>query len=445
MGHFAIFRRHLTEKAAAWYDGAMKKKTLVPALAALAFVMPCFGEQLAFKGGTDKNPLLYKSGETMTFTVTLVDKDLKNAPVKGRKLVWTRAGDDGKTEKGEAVSDAPLVVSTCIGQPGFVRLTVKVLGADGKPVRYGKRDVMFDGGAGADVNSIETTPLPKDFNQFWDSELAKMTTVPMDACLKEVESKDPAVCLRKFTVNMVPGEGPATGLVAWPKDAKEKSLPMYVHVTGYGFGPTHIGNGEVKKDGGQLVVSITRHGEDPQAPAEYYSNLQTNLLKGYCWRNTGTKTANDQFKMVMRDVRALAFVKTLPQWDGKSITVRGGSMGGFQSIALAALDRSVTRCVPNVPWMVDLAGHTNFKRMGGWLPGWTPELAYVDTANLATRVTCPVEMYIGLGDYICPPSGEMILFRNFKGPKTMTAKQNMGHGSVYGVESEVFTFKDEIR
>ena len=29
--------------------------------------------------------------------------------------------------------------------------------------------------------------------------------------------------------------------------------------------------------------------------------------------------------------------------------------------------------------------------------------------------------------------------------QTMTAKQNMGHGSIYGVESEVFTFKDEIR
>ena len=83
--------------------------------------------------------------------------------------------------------------------------------------------------------------------------------------------------------------------------------------------------------------------------------------------------------------------------------------------------------------------------MGGWLPDWTEELAYIDTANLATRVTCPVTMGIGLGDYVCPPSGEMILFRNLKGPKTMTATQNMGHGSHYGVNSPSYTFKDAIR
>ena len=424
----------------------MKKMLVsVPALAVLAFVMPCLGEKLTFKGGTDKNPLLYKAGEPMTFTVTLVDKDLKNAPVKGRRLVWTRAGDDGKTEKGEGVSDAPLVVTTRIDKPGFVRLTVKVLGADGKPVKGGKRDLVFDGGAGADVNKIETTPPPKDFDAFWDAELAKLASVPLDGRLKEVAGKDPDVKLCRFAVNLAPGEGPATGLVAWPRNAKDKSLPMIVHVTGYGFGATHINNGEVKGNGGSLVVSITRHGEEPQADEGYYSNLKTNVLRGYCWRNNGTKTANDAFKMVMRDVRALAFMKTLPLWDRKTIAVRGGSMGGFQSIALAALDKDVTRCTPNVPWMTDLAGKTNFKRMGGWLPGWTPELAYIDSANLAMRVTCPVEMSIGLGDYVCPPSGEMILFRNFRGPKTMTVRQNMGHGTIYGVETEVFTFKDEIR
>jgi len=400
-------------------------------------------EQLSFKGETDKNPILYRANEPMTFTVTLVDKDLKNAPVKGRKLVWTRQGDDGKTEKGEATSDAPLKVVTKIAQPGFVRLTVKVLGADGKPVKKDTREVVFDGGAGADVNAIATTPIPKDFDAFWDAQLAQLASVPMKGELLPCDLKDAAVEYRTFRVNLQPGEGPATGVVAWPKNAAAKSLPMTVHVTGYGFGATGIGAGEVKQ--GKLVVSITRHGEDPRADKDYYQNLQTNVLKGYCWRNVKTKTANDEFKMILRDVRALAFAKTLPQWDGKSISVKGGSMGGFQSIALAALDPAVTLCEPFVPWMIDLAGRTNFKRMGGWLPDWTPELAYIDSINLATRVKCQVKMSIGLGDYICPPSGEMLLFRNFKGPKTMTVNQNMGHGAIYGVETKSYTFTDAIK
>ena len=416
---------------------------LMSLVAVAAVSAPLFAESLTFTGTTDRNPLLYKVGEEMTFSVTLVDKDAKNAPVKGRKLTWTRVGDDGKTERGEGVSDGPLVVKTKIDKPGFVRLTVNVLGADGKALK-GKCE-KFDGGAGAGVNDIPTTPPPKDFDAFWNAELARMASVPMKGELKPIDSKDPAVVLNEFTVNTVPGEGPATGLVAWPKDAKPGSLKMLVHVTGYGFGATGISNGQVKENGGRLVVSITRHGENPRADKAYYTNLQTNVLKGYCWRNVRTKTANDEFKMIMRDVRGLAFVKTLPQWNGKDVKVTGGSMGGFQSIALAALDKSVTECSPFIPWMTDLAGKTNFRRMGGWLPDWTEELAYIDTANLATRVTCPVTMGIGLGDYVCPPSGEMILFRNLKGPKTLNATQNMGHGSQYGVNSPSYTFKDAIR
>lgn len=415
----------------------------MPLVAAVALATPLFAESLTFTGSTDKNPLLYKVGEEMTFTVTLVDKDAQNVPVKGRKLKWKRLGDDGKTESGEAVSDGPLTVKTKIDKPGFVRLIVNVLDAAGK-VKNGKTE-KFDGGAGAGVNEIETTPIPKDFDAFWDAELARMASVPMEGALTPVKSKDDSVILNKFVVNTVPGEGPATGLVAWPKDAKPASLKMTVHVTGYGFGRTGISPKEVMENGGRLVVSITRHGEDPLQEEGYYKNLQTNVLKGYCWRNVKTKTANDEYKMIMRDVRGLAFVKTLPQWNGKDIKVTGGSMGGFQSIALAALDKSVTECSPFVPWMCDLAGRTTFKRMGGWLPDWTPELAYIDTINLATRVTCPVNMGIGLGDYVCPPSGEMLLFRNLKGPKTMTATQNMGHGSQYGVKSPQYTFTNAIR
>ena len=54
-------------------------------------------------------------------------------------------------------------------------------------------------------------------------------------------------------------------------------------------------------------------------------------------------------------------------------------------------------------------------------------------------------MEIGLGDYICPPSGQMILFRNLKGPKTMKVNQNFGHGAPYGVNTAAYEFKEEIR
>ena len=67
-------------------------------------------EDLSFVGGTDKNPLDYKLNETITFTVTLVDRDKDNAPVTGRALRWTLAHDDRKLDRnGTATSGVKFV------------------------------------------------------------------------------------------------------------------------------------------------------------------------------------------------------------------------------------------------------------------------------------------------------------------------------------------------
>ena len=57
--------------------------------AALGAALTASAEKLAFLGTTDKDPLQYALNETITFTVTLVDKDNGNAAVTGRNLKWT--------------------------------------------------------------------------------------------------------------------------------------------------------------------------------------------------------------------------------------------------------------------------------------------------------------------------------------------------------------------
>ena len=114
-------------------------------------------------------------------------------------------------------------------------------------------------------------------------------------------------------------------------------------------------------------------------------------------------------------------------------------MGGYQALGVAALDASVSRVDAFIPWCADLAGAAKFGRLGGWAPEWRPALDYVALSHLATRVTCPVAMQIGLGDYVCPPSGETILYRNLRGPKWLTVKQNMGHDADHGPDVASFT------
>ena len=104
----------------------LRRAFLTGLFAAFLTASTVFAGEITFFGTTDKNPLEYEPGEKMTFSVQCLED---GAAVSGKKLTWTRTGDDGKTEKGEAVSDAanPLKIETSIDVPGFVRIQVFAL------------------------------------------------------------------------------------------------------------------------------------------------------------------------------------------------------------------------------------------------------------------------------------------------------------------------------
>ena len=118
------------------------------------------------------------------------------------------------------------------------------------------------------------------------------------------------------------------------------------------------------------------------------------------------------------------------QWNGKDITVKGGSMGAFQSVFVAALDKDVTSCKLHIPWMSDLwaseCGSNRIRAVGH--PEWTPSMRYFDSTYAIKRVKCPVAITAWLGDYDCPPSGVMVLYNNANAPASLDFGQNGMHG-----------------
>ncbi len=409
---------------------------------ALASALTCGAETLAFIGDSDKDPLSYKLNETITFTVTLVDKDANNAAVTGKELRWTLTGDDSSLNtSGTASSDTPLTVTTALTQPGFVRLKVE---AYENGTKLGTDKQIFDGGAGADVMNISEWPAPDNFRSFWTTATNTLYTTTYTSVCTNFTPEGASANIDYFLFEFsVPGDArPATGILAKPQGAAAKSCGIIAHVVGYGFGKTGLPSAsEVSQ--GNIVLNITRHGEYPWHPdTDYYETTvksemgidRNGAQSSFCFRNNDTGDARDTdlYKMVMRDLRAIQYAKSLPEWNGTSLKTEGGSMGGWQAIAIAALDCDVTECTASIPWCVDLSGGVKYGRMTGWRPGWTESLDYVDLKNLATLVTCPVTFTAGLGDYVCPPSGEILLFNNLPEPKKATFRQNMGHGSVYG-------------
>lgn len=424
----------------------MDVKILCYAAISLLFSMRLCAQGVFFDGKTDKDPLKYKINESITYTVVLKNsKD--HQPVTGRRLIWSRVGDDGVVEYGEGISDRPLVVTTKSVKPGFVRLRVYTFDEDNRKMCTGATEI-FDGGAGVDIADIPACPLPEDFKQFWDRWMAKLRNTPYQAKLTELKTDDPDYLAYQFEIPVWEGQWNSTGYIVYPRNAEKKSLPISMRFNGYGFGPTDLNATiEQARKNRAIVVEVCRHGEAPNQPPEYYDKLEKGRAAFFCFneRNQSPETS-DFFGLILRGQRAMQFAETLDIWNGREIHSTGGSMGGYQAIAAAALNPKVTYCNAFIPWAADLAGRSKFNRMGGWMPDFTEALGYFDVANLATLVRCKTDITINLGDYICPPSGQMVLFRQLgSGEKTLRVQQNMGHGASFQPNPAVYFYKQQIQ
>ncbi|MDD3153475.1 MAG: acetylxylan esterase [Victivallaceae bacterium] len=407
-------------------------KHLLFLLMVLLFCCGNVNADLYLAGKTDKNPLAYRVGETITFRVALFDN---GRMVPGKLLRWTRYGDDGKTLKGKAASDRELVLTTSIDRPGFIRLEVFAFDADGKKLRGypDHREVRFHGGAAADVEKISSWPEVPGMDEFWKKQLKALRAIPMNLKLAAAPGKAPKIRSVTFESPIGPDFRPATGWISMPVDAKPKSLPitLYYHsYSCYGIPPYH---GYVFNRGGQIVISVSGYGLPAVKDVQIYRDFEKNHLKGFGWRGNDKPETCDFLGMILRDVRSLDLAKTLPEWNGKDIIVSGGSMGAFQALAVAALaPETVTGCEVTIPWMTGIAGKSKQNRLGGWAPDYTEALSFYDTVNFAKRISCPVTIVAGLGDYICPPSGQIALFHNLRrGPVKLKFYQNMEHGKRY--------------
>ena len=394
------------------------KKLLATSVMLFSASLAALAANAYFIGSCDKDALGYKAGEKMKFSLRIQDD--KGNIVEGQKFNWMRRGDDGITKSGTAVSGKePVVIETSIDVPGFVRITATPVDENGKKA---KGFDLFDGGACADFDKIvQITPEPADFDAFWKRQLSYLDKVPMKCDRKEIPSKVKGYKTYELTLDCV-GK-PAKAYLSIPENAKAKSLPIEMFVHGYGvsrINPAYRPNA--------ISLTVARHSYELGQSDDYYKQKKIEL-SGFGLRAKNNKNPeNNYFRdMLLRDIRALQYVKTLPEWNGKNISVSGGSMGGFQSIFVAMLDQDVTKCRPNVPWMCNLNGKAEGKQRALFAPEYIPEVLYFDSTNAIKRVKCRVEISARLGDYVCPPSGVTILFNNANKNTTLDFAQNGTH------------------
>lgn len=361
--------------------------------------------QSYFIGTCDKDALSYKIGEKMTFSVNLVDKDGKI--IEGQKLKWKLTKDySPEIQEGETLSSKnPFVISTQMFAPGFARLTITPVDENGK--RLKDMDI-FDASACAGFDNIrQITPEPKDYDAFWKKQLDALNKVPIKCDKKEVDGKKG---YKTYILSIDCVGTPAKAWLTIPENAKPESLGIIMHVHGYGVGlikPTYYPYA--------ISLSVERHSYKLNQTKEYYDNQKKILRNFGLKKNENKNPENCYFKnMILRDIRALQYTKTLPEWNKKDITVFGGSMGGFQAIFVASLDNDITKCGAAVPWMCNLNGENEGKIKSHFKPDFIPEILYFDSTNAVKRIKCPIRITARLGDFGCPPSSITVLYHNAK-------------------------------
>ena len=434
----------------------------VAACAAVAFGN--VWDPVQIKGTTDReNPVSYKAGEPIVFTLTASGLD-ESADLSGYVFKWKRTGDDGKVEYGEApIKNGEFAkVTTKMDIPGFVRVEGYLKDKADKAVRRDKpapgspnwapvKDVFFDGGAGVDVaNVVQENPEPADFDAWWAKQKKILAAVPMTVNRKEVKTLN-GCKIYQVSVGCA-GPRPVTGYLFIPANATEKSCKARVGFQGYGFYQQGCPEWATWSCAGnkEIFLEINAHGYDLGMDKAYYDAFGDSIKSSkysYAFspdENARPETAYFRF-MAFRVMRALEYVKSLPEWNGKDLIAEGGSQGGLQTSWAAGLDPDVTLARPSITWGCDFAMVSGARKRlkGNWYIPYAKGLDYFDSINHIRRAKCPIEITrAGLGDYTCPPSGLAAYYNAISAPKSILWVQGSRHGYIPPKPNQEFTVSE---
>ncbi|MBE6387477.1 MAG: acetylxylan esterase [Lentisphaerae bacterium] len=389
----------------------------------------------------DKKDGFYKSGETATCQV-LLKKD--GTPLKGVKarLLLKKEGKTISSEIFETDGKAKTFTGS-LDAPGWLYFGFEVLGSDGKALKgkgvckhRAKPSIVTEIGALFDADKIiSPNECPADFDKFWAKRRAELDKVPVEAKLTPLECKEKNVKLYAVEVKCS-GSRPVTGYLAVPADAKPGKSPAVVEFLSWVNGDASKTAPVARAKQGVLAFYATWHGFPVNQTKEFYVKNIRAAVQG------GRKDITNRDKWVMGEVylrvmRALDYIKTRPEWDKKTLVVVGGSLGGAQTAAAAALDKDVTLALVGVPCFSEFDNRKSgrasstpvrrsrlVKKEGDRLFN---AVAYFDIVNFAPRTKCEVFVCTGFADETCAPSNVYAYYNALKCKKSMSTNPRTGH------------------
>jgi len=381
----------------------------------------------------------YRVGEPVRFRVTAT---ADNQALTGATLRYQVGPEMLPAEEKSATlptNGEPLVIDGgTLNEPGFIRCVVTI-DVDGRSYRA-------VGTAGLSPGEILPTQAePEDFDAFWAAAKAELAKVPMEAqrtLLPERCTPTVDVYHVSFRVGTSRWGGGARvyGILCVPKG--EGPFPAVLQVPGAGIRP--YGGAIELAERGVITLQIGIHGIPVNLPKEVYDQLGVGALGWMDYPVIQLDSRENYYyrRVYLGCVRANDYLVSLPEFDGKTLLVMGGSQGGQLSIVTAALDPRVKALSAYYPAYCDVTGYLH-GRAGGWphmmranedgspsLHATGPKLrttSYYDVVNFARRLKVPGHYAWGYNDEICPPTSMYAAYNVITAPKQLLLALETGH------------------
>ena len=323
-------------------------------------------------------------------------------------------------------------------EPGFLRCIVT---ATWRNKQY--RNLVT---IGYDINKIfPTVTKPADFDEFWQTAKAELSTSPLDTKLTLLQDRSSSQT-NVYQVNLQSfGASRLYGILCVPK--KPGKYPAILQVPGAGIRPYHPDLEMADK--GIIVFTIGIHGIPVTLDNTVYNSLEAGALKGYFFFNANNRDKFYYKRVYMGCIRANDFIVSLPEFDGNNLAVSGNSQGGALSIVTASLDDRVKYLAAVHPALCDLTGYFS-QRAGGWPHFFDRNnllfynnkdvintLSYYDVVNFAKNMKTVGYYTWGFNDESCPPTSMYAAYNAIQSPKQTVVYHDSGHW-MYAEQKQAF-------
>lgn len=372
----------------------------------------------------DKSDWTYEIGDRAEFQITVLRN---NIPLDGIHVNYSiqpelmESWDEGTlTLKKGMVS----VKAKAFKEPGFLRCQASVE-VDGKT--YSSYAT-----AGFSPGEIQpTTTLPADFETFWNNAKAELAKVPVNPVMTLMPERS-TTKVDVYHVSIDNIKGKIYGILSVPK--AEGKYPALLHVPGAGIRPYSGDPWNAEK--GIITFQIGIHGIPVNLDPKVYDDLRSGALDGYWRSNLDNKDSYYYKRVYLGCVRAIDFIESLKQFNGRKLAVTGGSQGGALSIIAAGLDERVDYLAAFYPALSDLTGFLH-GRAGGWPHLFRDEVTnkpekvetskYFDVVNFARFVKIPGWYSWGYNDNVCPPTSMHAAYNVIDAEKELHVFQETQH------------------